>query len=133
MKVVFDTYALIKWLLEEPGYEVVEKYLTDQSVYMSLINFGETYYRLVKNGFGDIAHNLWANRDVFPIKYVEPNWSRVKMAAELKAKYPISYADAFCLALALEINAPVVTGDPEFKKVEGVKLIWVGSDESKKH
>ncbi len=126
MKVVFDTYALIKWLLEEPGYEVVEKYLTDQSVYMSIINFGETYYRLVKNGFKDIAHNLWVNKDVFPIKYVEPNWSRVKIAAELKAKYPISYADAFCLALALEINAPVLTGDPEFKKVEEVKLIWIG-------
>jgi len=27
MKVVLDTYGLIKWLLEEPGYEVVEDYL----------------------------------------------------------------------------------------------------------
>ena len=127
MKVVLDTYGLIKWLLEEPGYEVVEEYLTNHEVYMSAINFGETYYRLMKNGLENEAHSLWVNKDVFPIRYIEPNWKRIKKAAEIKAEYPVAYADAFCIALGMEMNAPIITGDPEFKKVKEIELIWVGA------
>ena len=47
-------------------------------------------------------------------------------AAELKARYPISYADAFALASAIEHQAELVTGDPEFRQVENlVKIVWV--------
>ena len=47
-------------------------------------------------------------------------------AAELKARYPISYADAFALAMALEHSAVLVTGDPEFRQVEHlVKVVRV--------
>lgn len=41
-------------------------------------------------------------------------------------RYPISYADAFALATALEQNAALVTGDQEFRQVEHlVKVVWV--------
>ena len=47
-------------------------------------------------------------------------------AAELKARFAISYADAFAVASAIEYNATVVTGDPEFRQVEHlVKILWV--------
>jgi len=47
-------------------------------------------------------------------------------AAELKARFPISYADASALASAIEHAATLVTGDPEFKHVEHlVKITWV--------
>jgi ribonuclease VapC len=46
-------------------------------------------------------------------------------AAELKARYPIYYADAFALATAMEQGADLVTGDPEFRQVEHlVNIIW---------
>ena len=127
MKEVLDSYGLIKWLLEEPGYEVVEEYLNKHNIYMSAINFGETYYRLVKNRLKNEAYTLWKNKDMFPIKYIEPNWKRIKKAAEIKAAYPVAYADAFCIALGIEMNAPIITGDPEFKKVKEARLIWVGA------
>jgi len=50
----------------------------------------------------------------------------VYKAAELKADYPISYADCFALACALEQSAILVTGDPEFKKVAHlINIQWI--------
>ena len=47
-------------------------------------------------------------------------------AAEYKAQYPLSYADCFALSSAIEHKAVLVTGDPEFKKVEHlVKVFWL--------
>jgi ribonuclease VapC len=43
--------------------------------------------------------------------------SMVFKAEELKAEFPISYADCFALACALEHSAILVTGDPDFKKI----------------
>jgi len=52
----------------------------------------------------------------------------VYQAAELKALYPISYADCFALACAINHAAVLVTGDPEFKIVEHlVKITWTTS------
>lgn len=48
-------------------------------------------------------------------------------SSRLKAKYPVAYADCFAAALATEKDARIVTGDPEFKKMEGeVKIEWLG-------
>jgi predicted nucleic acid-binding protein len=47
-------------------------------------------------------------------------------AARLKAKYAISYADAFAAATAKRIDGRVVTGDPEFKAIESeVAVHWL--------
>jgi predicted nucleic acid-binding protein len=38
----------------------------------------------------------------------------------------MSYADAFAVALAQELDAPVLTGDPEFRVVERlVQVDWI--------
>ncbi len=47
-------------------------------------------------------------------------------ASRIKATYSISYADCFVVATALKENAPIVTGDPEFKKVQEIVTIeWI--------
>ncbi|MBI5483675.1 MAG: DUF4411 family protein [Deltaproteobacteria bacterium] len=47
-------------------------------------------------------------------------------AAELKARFAMSYADTFVVASAMEHNATVVTGDTEFRQVESlVKILWI--------
>jgi len=54
------------------------------------------------------------------------NEQRVLAAAHIKAHYPLSYADAFAVALAQELDATVVTGDPEFKTAESlVPVLWL--------
>jgi predicted nucleic acid-binding protein len=43
-----------------------------------------------------------------------------------KARYTISYADAFAAALAQELRAPLVTADLEFEQVEShVEVLWL--------
>jgi ribonuclease VapC len=50
----------------------------------------------------------------------------VQEAAKLKASKKMAYADCFAAALARLRNVEVVTGDPEFKEVEGeVKVAWL--------
>jgi predicted nucleic acid-binding protein len=47
-------------------------------------------------------------------------------AADFKARFPMSLADAFAAALAKEKKAELVTGDPEFKAVEKeIKVAWL--------
>ena len=49
------------------------------------------------------------------------------MAGDYKSKGNISFADAFAIATAKNLNAILVTGEPEFKPFEGeVKINWIG-------
>jgi predicted nucleic acid-binding protein len=57
---------------------------------------------------------------------VSDNLELVRKAAKLKASKKMAYADCFAAALAKLRNVEVVTGDPEFKEVEGeVKVAWL--------
>jgi len=94
--------------------------------YLSAINLGEIIYS-TKRAFGDqkkievLAHIERLKFAVLPV----PN-SLVIQAAEYKAQFSIAYADCFALASAVEHRAAVVTGDPEFRKVEHlVDVVWV--------
>jgi predicted nucleic acid-binding protein len=50
------------------------------------------------------------------------------MAARLKARGNISYSDCFAAALGQLKQSTVITGDPEFKRVENqVKVRWLSS------
>jgi len=45
----------------------------------------------------------------------------LERAAEIKASVPLSFADAWIAASALELDAVLVHKDPEFEQVEGLK------------
>jgi len=47
-------------------------------------------------------------------------------AARIKADFPLAFADAIAAAAAQREGASVVTGDPEFKKIEHlVPIEWL--------
>lgn len=128
---IFDSHALLMFFQKEKGYEKVIHILEDIkktgiTKYINAINLGEIIYS-TKREFGDqkklevLANIERLNFTILPV----PN-SLICQAAEYKAQYSISYADCFVLASALEHKVAVVTGDPEFKKVEHlVKIVWV--------
>jgi hypothetical protein len=49
---------------------------------------------------------------------VESDLALVKNAAFIKWNTPIGYADCFVVATAQQYNVEIITGDPEFKKIE---------------
>ena len=60
-----------------------------------------------------------------PVTIEVPNPSDIWSAAVLKARFPISYADAFAAALAQKHRCPLVTGDPEFRSVDSLEIDWL--------
>jgi len=129
-KIVLDAFAVLTLLGKEKGYETVKGFLEESTrgkvrVYMNLINWGEVYYTLIKRGKKIEAEEFWDERRNFPIVFVEPSAKRIKEASRIKGNYPVSYADAFCIALAQELKARVLTGDEEFRTIDGLSLIWI--------
>jgi ribonuclease VapC len=48
------------------------------------------------------------------------------LAAHIKARHTVSYADAYAAALAKDEDGYVATGDPEFKALNGfVRVVWL--------
>jgi len=55
-----------------------------------------------------------------------PTFDDIWNTAALKGRFPIAYADAFAAALAQKYNCPLVTGDPEFRRVDQLNIDWIG-------
>jgi len=128
---LFDSHALLAFFQEEKGTEVVAKILRralkqrlDRLI--CVINLGEIIY-MTKRRFGDNKKvEILGRVHQLGFKILPAPEALVYKAAELKADYPISYADCFALACALEQSAILVTGDPEFKKVAHlINIQWI--------
>ena len=93
---------------------------------MSEINLGEVYYLTIRRtGLEPAKENLERLLNL-PIKIISPSSELIMKAAEIKAEYAISYADCFAVATAEQLSASIITGDPEFKKVEHlVSVDWL--------
>lgn len=85
---------------------------------MSSINLGEALYVSTRSfGASTSAKAIRAARAQMTV--VDPDWDLVSVAAGLKARGGLSYADAFCVATAQRLDAPVLTGDPEIVALAG--------------
>jgi len=123
---VFDTEAIIAFLYDEPGHEVVADLLTDvfegeTTGLLTETNASEVFY-LVARFEGSDDHPTdaslrTADRDV---RTLQRHGLRVEradwwLAGEVKADGHISLADAHAVALARERDATlVVGGDDDF-------------------
>jgi len=128
---IFDSHALLKFFQKEKGYEKVTQLLeelrrTEETKYINAINLGEIIYS-TKREFGDqkklevLANIERLNFTILPVRN-----NLIFQVAEYKAQYTLSYADCFALASAVEYKATLITGDPEFKKVEHlVNIVWI--------
>jgi len=126
---ILDSYALLCLFdkKRKREKEAVMSYLEDAGkgkakLYISKINEGEVFYKLYKYFGSEIATGFRADlkRGMFPLHVVPVNDKRAEEASLIKAKYPVSYADAFCIELAKDMNLPVVTSDPEFICVKDI-------------
>ena len=128
---VLDSYALLVLLQLEPGFEKVKELLHEAEkgeaeVWMSLINLGEVAYTIERRYDRGRLEEFLIYLSASPIRLADVTYERVLAAAHVKANYRVSYADAFAISLAEELGAAVLTGDPQFKEVEGViRVEWL--------
>ena len=120
---VLDSFAILAYFEGEPGMARVRSLLTEAAkgtltLYLSVINLGEVLYIVEREQGLVAAQRALAALDQLPIQVQPADRSVVLSAARLKARYAISYADAFAVVVAQEQQAVLLTGDPEFKPLE---------------
>ncbi len=128
---LFDSHALLAFFQNERGAETVLNFLkkTKNSriePLICVINLGEILY-MTKRRFGNAKKiEILGRIHQLSFKIIPATNDLVFEAAEIKADYPISYADSFAVACAIDQSAEIVTGDPDFKKVAHlVKVNWL--------
>ena len=130
-RILFDAHPILKWVQKERGYQKVKSLLLDcrdQSAvgYINQINLGEVYYKTIRAVGLEEAKKFLENFFRLPLTIILPDSELIWKASEIKAEHSISYADCFAAATALRYEATILTGDPEFKKIESLVLIeWL--------
>jgi predicted nucleic acid-binding protein len=129
---VLDAQPLSILFHEQPGWEFVDSLLENAvrqgTVHLlSAINLGEVYYSIIRDYGEEKASEVLRRIEQGPIEIILPSYVQTLVAAKFKSKGGISYADCFAGALALERDLPVLTGDPEFKRLIsfGVRIEWL--------
>ncbi len=133
-KRLLDSFALLAFLNKETGFQRVRDRLSEaqkseETMLMNDINVGEVYYILFrKRGREEADYFLETILAALPITTVSNTFDDVIEAAKIKAEYSLSFADCFAVALAKKKDATVMTGDPEFKKIEHLVTIeWLNT------
>jgi len=128
---VLDSYALIAYFRGEPAGVPVKELLqkagkADRPVHMTEVNYAEAQYMILRKdgaaAWAQVAKTLAA----LPIEFHPADRGLADLAADFKARFRLSLADAFTAALAKQQKADLVTGDPEFKPLEKeIRIHWL--------
>jgi ribonuclease VapC len=130
---VLDSWALVAFFEDEPAASQVEEVLDQAStnqhrLFLSAINWAEIYYSTMREVSQEAADRHAEIIAQLPIEVVglTDDLHLARQAAIYKARHRLSLADAFAAALAKEKRAELLTGDPEFRVLEGeIKLHWL--------
>jgi ribonuclease VapC len=129
--VTFDSHAILKFAQDEAGADRVEELLRASEearvrAYVNEINLGEVYYITMRRLGVESARRFLEQFSTLAVERVPASWEIIESASELKARHALSYADCFAAATALKHEAAIVTGDPEFRKVEHlIDIEWI--------
>ncbi len=117
---VLDASALLAWLREEPGAENVERVL-DGSV-ISSVNLSEVLQKSLAAGLTAAeASPLPEDLGTLGLSVAAFGTREAQVAASLWSvtrSLDISMADRACLATAVCLEAPAMTADRDWKRVE---------------
>lgn len=119
MNVILDSSAIIAYLANEPGAEVVDELLKDveNAVFVHAVNLCEVFYEVARLAGQDKAKAVTAalrNAGISTREDMDTGFWQD--AGLIKADYrKVSLADCICAALAARIGGEVVTADREFQ------------------
>lgn len=129
--VVLDSWAVMAYLDDERAGSEVAKVIADSHergtpLLMTTVNAGEVWYILAREISETDAERAITDLRQLGIRFVDADWSLVRVAASFKARHRMSYADCFAAALAKDQKADLLTGDKEFQQVQNeVRVSWL--------
>jgi predicted nucleic acid-binding protein len=132
---VFDACALISYLRDESGSDIVSELLKkavdgECSICMNIVNLIEVHYANIRSLGSEKAAVILKEIFNAPIKIVTDISDEVfQQSARLKASYKCSLADTIGLATAIEFSAHFVTSDHHelelVAKTESIPFVWL--------
>lgn len=126
---ILDASGLYRYLSDGDGADIVASVLkealaTDTEVMMSVINWGEVYYTLVKHiGLTKTDKLMTELLGKMPVSLLGVALEDALRAARLKARYNIPYADAFAAALTRGQHVLVTADIEHFERVPKLRLL----------
>jgi ribonuclease VapC len=122
-KVVLDASVLLALIHQEPGSENLSLELLGETA-VSTVNLAEVQSKLVTSGWN--SDEAWEDATSGAAEIVPFTPDHAKTAGDLithTRSLGLSLGDRACLALALELKAPVYTGDRSWKNLKvGVRI-----------
>jgi ribonuclease VapC len=110
MTVVLDASALLAYLLDEPGSEIVDEVLS-YSV-MSAVNWSEVVQKIEKVGVDvDIVSEELLALGLKIEPFLMEDGHLTGLLAKKTSQFGLSLGDRACLSLGLRLNISVVTAD----------------------
>ena len=128
---VLDSYAVLAALGDEPGCDEVRALLQQAeqgnvTLHMNWVNVGEVAYIVERRWGKEKVYQAVAMLQATAVKIAPVGRELALRAAEIKAENPLAYADAFAAALAIEEEGTLITGDPEFGRLEKkLRVQWL--------
>ena len=132
-RTVFDTSALLAFLWQEPGHEIVEQALGEDNGAISAANVAELFAKLIDRGFpADEIDALFAN---LGLEIIALDATQAKASAMLRTAtraHGLSLGDRACLALARTLNAVALTADRAWLDIDvGVTVSCIRPERKK--
>jgi ribonuclease VapC len=128
---VLDSWAALAYLGDEASARAVADLITNAHenripMVMSVVNAGEVWYILSREISEAQADSALTDLTGLGIELIDVDWPLTRVAGAFKARHKMSYADCFAAALAKDRQSELVTGDKEFKQVEGeISIRWL--------
>lgn len=129
-----DSSAVLAYLYGEEGHDQVEHLLEEargangHTLLLPFVVLMEVEYKLLRSlSESDVELSLTAIEN-WPVEIMESTTPWRRLAAQLKARFRLSLADAWIASLALLHDAQLVHKDPEFDAVPGLKALRLSQD-----
>ncbi len=128
---VLDSWAWMALVMGERAGAEVQRLLSNaasssRAVSMTTVNLGEVWYSVARRKSPQAADAAVELVAFAGVQVVPADWALASQAARFKSKHRISYADGFAAALAHNLKVELVTGDLEFRELEGsIKIRWL--------
>ncbi len=129
---VIDAQPLVAYIKREPNWERVATTIGEATagrvtLNLTSVNAGEVVLG-AERAFGSLAGHRALDSLQLWTAVVAVDLELAARAAWFKLRGGISYADCFAAALAHREGIPLITGDPEFRRVEDViEIAWLDS------
>ncbi len=109
---VLDASAILAFLLEEPGQEIVAEVLEHGSGVVSAVNLSETAAKLAETGMSrEEVSEVLRELDLRVVAFDDAQALECAWLREPTRTAGLSLGDRACLALAKQLARPVLTTD----------------------